>query len=87
MITPRPNPRSEEQRPARMSAVADFLTTKQLSDLQRAEVDRCMRSQDSTSENDMPNMFVVQSANAGVDKIASTAKETLVNAYTSPQPV
>ncbi len=53
MITPRPNPRSEEQRAARMVAVADFLGTKLLSEFERARVARCMRSQTTTSEYDL----------------------------------
>lgn len=51
MITPRPNPRNEDQRPVRMAAVADFLATKQMSEFERATVARCMSKMNAANED------------------------------------
>lgn len=51
MIIPRPNPRSNSQRPVRMAAVADFLATKQLSEFERELVARCINKQTAHNED------------------------------------
>ncbi|MGH0214462.1 hypothetical protein NKY66_11165 [Sinorhizobium meliloti] len=51
MITPRPHPDNEEMRPVRMSAVAEFLATKQLSEFELAQIAKCMSKQHARNED------------------------------------
>lgn len=51
MIIPRPHRDSEEMRPVRMSAVADFLANKQLSEFELAQIARCMSKPYAANED------------------------------------
>lgn len=51
--SPSPNTRNPERRAARMASVAAFLSTKQLTEFERAAVKRCMAKPYAANEDDL----------------------------------